>query len=62
MPKINAQHFRRRANEARIAAQAMRNPEDKRMLLTIAENFEELAKRVSASSSAEAKGSQSQQA
>ena len=39
MPKINAQHFRRRANEARIAAQAMRNPKDKRLLLTIAEKL-----------------------
>ena len=62
MPKINAQHFRSRANEARIVAQAMRNPEDKRMLRTIAENFEELAKRVNASSSAEGKSSQTQQA
>jgi hypothetical protein len=48
--------------KARIVAQAMRNPEDKRMLLTIAENCEELAKRVNASSSDEPKGSQSQQA
>jgi hypothetical protein len=60
MTKINEQHFRRRANEARIVAQAMRNPEDKRMLLTIAENFEELAKRVNASCSADAKAFQSQ--
>jgi hypothetical protein len=35
----------------------MHNAEDKRMLLTIAENFEELAKQVNASSSTEAKGS-----
>jgi hypothetical protein len=40
----------------------MHNAEDKRMLLTIAENFEELAKQVNASGSTEAKGSPSWQA
>jgi hypothetical protein len=42
---IKPQHWRNRAKEARIAAQIVRVPDSKRVLLTIAENFEELAKR-----------------
>jgi hypothetical protein len=42
---IKPQHWHNRAKEARTAAQIVRAPDIKRVLLTIAENFEELAKR-----------------
>jgi hypothetical protein len=39
------QYLRNRAKEARDALKGVRDADSKRVLLTIAENFEELAKR-----------------
>jgi hypothetical protein len=38
-------HWRQRAEEARVHAEQMTDPESRRMMLNIAEDYEKLAKR-----------------
>jgi len=41
----NAEHWRNRAEEARVHAEQLTDPEAKRMMLAIAESYEKLAHR-----------------
>jgi hypothetical protein len=41
----NAEHWRNRAEEARVHAEQLTDPEAKRMMLAIAESYEKLAQR-----------------